>query len=269
MDGVKSFEELCRKLNVMSVSLTELRYELTKLGVQFGTHPDGIITFPIDAEQQFEFCLDYKKILLEMADIANCIIPYHGFKMNCSTAVMKVIRSGVSKDLKSSIENAGYSIPQSNSFIETPQSVYDFSLKLSSTLLDVCQKNPKPENLMFRKFMANVRYFFALLVSYIFQPSPKQILLNAKTEYESLLTSTHQGLLKLEDEFDMANIPEKIYIEMKSNGKKLVQFYKSKISETTNLLEAKENKGTPHIGAKVESSSNCFSTSKSSKFTHN
>lgn len=249
LDEVTSFHELCVKLNVMSTALTELRYELTSLGVQFGVNPDGLIAFPIHPYQTDG--LDYKRILIEMANIANSVVPYHGLKMNCSTAVMRIVKAGINDTLKTKIKKAGYSMPSSNTFVETPQSVYDFSLNISEVLLHMNQKTDSKIKIMFENFNNKLQSFFTYIISFIFKPSKKQMLINAKSEYEVLLSNTKIALEKLDEEFDINNISEKVYNDMKSNGEVLIKFYDQKILETIELLKRINLKNKPECENKT------------------
>lgn len=240
---VQTYEELIIKLNIMSGSITELRYELTKLGIQFGANPDGIIYFPIGSEQ-FEG-LDYKKILIEMANIANSVIPYHGLRMNCSTAVMRVVQSGISDELRKKIIISGHSLPNSNFFIDTPQSLYDFSLNLEDILLNINVNEKTPKQLNSYGFIKILQYIIAYMISNIFKPSQKQILINNISEYEALLNNTKDALIELDLKYDIGEISESIYLDMKKNGNNLIEFYNKKILETKESLQTLSQENGP------------------------
>lgn len=132
--GVGSIEDLKSKLSGMSAEMSHLRQELTTLGVNFGANPDEIIDFAVDPDLQQAFGLNYRAILKKMGQIANGVVPYHLLKMNCSTTTISVIKAGVDPELRDKLKKSGYGLPSSNRFFETPQSAFNFALKLSSTL---------------------------------------------------------------------------------------------------------------------------------------
>ncbi|KTD64943.1 hypothetical protein [Legionella shakespearei] len=235
---VHSIEELQSKLSGMSAALSTLRKDLSDLGVEFGASPDEIIHFSIDPEHQQEFSLDYKEILKEMGEIANGVVPYHALKMNCCTATMKIINAGISPELRGALQESGYSLPTSNLFFETPQSVFDFSLKLESTLSRANShiKDTKPG--LLARFASSVHQAYVDITSKIFKPSKKQQLFNQRAEYIEHVVNTKEGLKQLEKEFSSGKIEQKSYEQLKANANDLIEFHKNKVIDTEKILLA-------------------------------
>ena len=227
--NVISFEALKLQLAAKSAAISNLHYELTALGVSFGTPPDNIVSFPIT--EQLESGLDYKQMIREMARIANSRVPYHGLQMNCATTTLAIIRAGISDQLKLKLEADGYSIPQSNTFFETPQSVFNFSLAISSALININSGVKEKHSNLFSEFSLMVHDFFIKLLSSIFKPSYQQQLNNLKIEYNTYLTNAKAELMQLNIELKSGEKPPEIYNELHTKLNHIIREYTQKIAE--------------------------------------
>jgi hypothetical protein len=235
---VHSIEELQSKLSGMSAAITTLRKDLSDFGVEFGASPDEIIHFSIDPEHQQEFRLDYREILREMGEIANGVVPYHALKMNCCTTTLKIINAGIGPELRGKLQESGYSLPTSNLLFETPQSVFDFSLKLSSTLSNANSHVKDTGPGLLARFASSVLQAYIAITSKIFKPSKKQQLFNQRAEYIEYVVNTREGLKQLEREFSSGKIEKKAYEQLKANANDLIEFYKNKVIDAEKILLA-------------------------------
>lgn len=235
-NNVSTVDELKLKLSAMSAAITELRQELTDLGVRFGTPPDEVVSFPIDPNQQAEFSLDYRAILREMGRIANDVVPYQAINMNCSTVTMSVINAGINPELRAQLEQAGHKLPSSNFFFETPQSVYEFSLNLSTTLSKANSLVQETTPGLAERFAAKVREFYATITAQLFKPNEKTQLFNQRAEYVDYLLSTKEGLKQLEKDFFSGKIQQGTYEQLKENAKGLIDVYRNKVIESEAVL---------------------------------
>gem|GEM_PF-1365347 len=237
--AVHSIEELQAKLSGMSAALNTLRIALTDLGTEFGAMPDAMIHFSVDPEQQLPYSLDYRAMLREMGRIANDVVPYHALRMNCCTATLQIINKGINTGLGDKLQESGYSLPSSNVFFETPQSVLDYSLQLSSTLSKANFNIPDTSPGMIMRFLSAFYQALVDFIGFVFGPSSptkKEILVNQRAEYTDYFFNTKDGLEQLETQFSTGKIEQSSYTQLKANAIALMDFYKQKIIATDKLL---------------------------------
>ena len=208
-DEVESFDELKTKLKTISAGIKQIRSEVEELGVRFGSDPDNVVMFPIDPDGSPTSQLDYKGILKEMGRIANGPVPYHAYSKNCCTVTMEIIKGGLNDELKSKMKSSGYSIPSSNTFLETPQSVFEFS----NNLFVILEKINKGERKLgaFAGFQRTITNLF----SQLFPPNPVQELKNQIEEYHSYIEKLENQIVILDKNFEGNNISEQDYQQTK------------------------------------------------------
>lgn len=230
---VTSFEQLKLELAVRSAAITNLQYELTQLGVSFGAPPDDIVSFPIT--DQLDSGLDYKQILREMGRIANSQVPYT-LTMNCAAATLTIIRAGVSDELKSKLKAEGYSLPKSNTFVETPQSVFDFSLKISTMLVNINAGIKETHRNLFTEFSLRMHHFFNKVLSKLFKTSYQQQLKNQKMEYSCYLAAATERLIQCDEALAAKTMSQGVYSELQQSLDESIHDYTKKIAEINRKL---------------------------------
>ena len=151
---------------------------------------------------------------------------------------MTLIKAGLSNALRAKLKSSGFSIPSSNTFFETPQSVCEFSAEIESILLHADGGLPNAKSQKFREFIANVIQFFMELVAFLFQPSRTQQLINLRAEYQDSLAKSKEGLLQLDREFAESKISKKTHDEVHESGVLLISHYETKIKEVDDALQA-------------------------------
>ncbi|KTD56306.1 coiled-coil protein [Legionella santicrucis] len=134
--------EIPKELNRINAQIDLCKIDFEERHLSVGERPAAIVRIPTTYDHNApDFALDAEKILDEMASLSQSAIAYNYTKFNCSTTATKVVKSGISDELKITMEADGFDVEKaSKAFISTPTSFCAFSKKIQSELLHLNTK---------------------------------------------------------------------------------------------------------------------------------
>lgn len=130
------FKEINNDLRNIKAQIQLCIIDFEERYLSVGEQPSSVIRIATSNDHNAPtFALDAENILDTMASLAKSNSAYNFYKLNCSTAATKVIKAGITDDLKHAMRSGGFNVENaSKAIISTPTSFSNFGRQLQKEL---------------------------------------------------------------------------------------------------------------------------------------